>query len=400
MANPSIMEQGNPSPPAAPVPTGEQAGLLELGAHLARLFSDALTVVNGQAALLLERCGPSSEVLPHVLAIRQAGGRAARLAQQLLIISNRHTLHIQPVDLHALVQDQEPAIRRLLGGKCRLATQLTAAPAMVWTDPDLFEQVLLGLAANARAAMPEGGTLSCTTDRLGLTEADLDIQPAGRPGDFVCLTVRDTGTGMTPETLARATAPFSLTNRAGKSAGFGLAASRSIVLASGGWLDVESQPQAGTTLRLYLPAAPADDLAGKPGNSGPGETRGKNTILLLEDDAGLRELLALVLQGSGYRILQAGSAEEALEAWQWHSPRIDLLFTDIVLSGDLSGLDLAARFQAEKPGLKIICLSGNSENIAWRKAPPLPGIHFLQKPCSNQVIELTIRAMLERGRSG
>lgn len=398
MANPPTMAPENFPPTSAPVPTGEQARLLELGAHLARSFGDALTVINGHAALLLEHGGHSPEILRHAAAIHQAGGQAARLAQQLLIISDRHTMHIEPVDLPALVQDLEPAIRRLLGAGRLLATKLPADPAVAWTDPILFEQVLLGLAANAREAMPDGGTLSFTIDTPALTEADPGFPPAGRPGGVVRLTVHDTGCGMTPETLARVSEPYSLMNRAGKTAGFGLAAIRGVVMASHGWLTIDSQPQAGTTVRLYFPSAPMDDSAGKPAGGGTAEARDKKTILLVEDEAAVRELMAHVLQNRGYRVLQAGDSAEALEAWKWHAPRIDLLFTDIVMPGDLSGLELAARFQAEKPGLKIICLSGNSENVARKNSPPLTGVHFLQKPCTTRVIELAIGAMLEPGK--
>lgn len=399
MVNPPIMEPGNPSPPAAPVPTGEQAKLLELGAHLAQSFSGALTVINGHAALLLEQCGHSPEALQHAAAIHQVGRQAARLAQQLLIIGDRHTMHIQPVDLHAMVQDMEPAIRRLLGSERLLTTKLSAESVVARTDPTLFEQVLLGLAANARAALPEGGTLSLTIDLPALTETDPGAHPTERPGGFVRLTVHDTGCGMTPATLARANEPYCLTSQAGNSEGFGLAAIRGVVRASQGWLTIDSQPQAGTTLRLYLPAAPPESLTGKSVAGGTGEVPDKKVILLVEDETPVRELLAQVLKSSGYRVLQAGGTAEALVAWKWHAPRIDLLFTDMVMPGDLSGLDLAARFQAEKPGLKIICLSGNSENFARKNSPPLTGVHFLQKPSSIQEIELAIRAMFERGNS-
>lgn len=390
------MEPGKISHPSGPVPAGEQARLLELGAQLAQAFSDALTVINGHATLLLERGGHSPETLPHASAIHQAGGQAARLAQQLLIISGRHTMHILPVDLHALIQNLEPAIRHVLGVERLLETRLSANPAVAWTDPTLFEQVLLGLAANAREAMPRDGSLTIATELCPLAEADRGLHPAGGTGAFVCITVRDTGCGMAPETLARATAPFCLMNRAGKSAGFGLAAIRGVVMASQGRLTIESQPQAGTTLRLYLPAAPSDGIAGTVVAGDTAGARGKATILLVDDESALRDMLAMLLQSRGYRVLQAGDAAGALETWKWHSARIDLLFTDMVMPGDVSGLELAARFQAEKPGLKIICLSGYSENAARKKSPPLPGAYFLQKPCSNQVIESTIRAMLER----
>lgn len=399
MANLPTMAPENFPPTSTPEPTGEQARLLELGAHLARSFGDALTVINGHAALLLEHGGHSPEILRHAAAIHQAGGQAARLAQQLLIISDRHTMHIEPVDLPALVQDLEPAIRRLLGAGRLLATKLPADPAVAWTDPILFEQVLLGLAANAREAMPDGGTLSFTIDTPALTEADSGFPPAGRAGGVVRLTVHDTGCGMTPETLARVSEPYSLMNRAGKTAGFGLAAIRGVVAASQGWLTIDSHLQAGTTVRLYLPSAPPEGRTGKSAAGDITELRDKKVILLVEDEPPVRELLAQVLKSSGYRVLQAGGTAEALEAWKWHAPRIDLLFTDMVMPGDLSGLDLAARFQAEKPGLKIICLSGNSENIARKKAPSLTGVHFLQKPSSIQVIEQAIRAMFERGNS-
>ena len=396
MASLPIMEQGNFSQTSAPVPAGEQAKLLELGAHLAQSFSDALTVINGHAALLLERSGLSPEILQHASAIHQAGGQAARLAQQLLIIGGRHALHLQPVDLPALVRDMEPAIRHLLGMERRLDTRFSADPAVAWTDPALLEQALLGLAANARAAMPRGGSLTIAADLFPPAEADRKLPSEGGTGGFVCLTVRDTGCGMPPETLARVTGPCYIPDQAGNSAGFGLAAILGIAKASQGRLTIESQPQAGTTVRLYLPAAPADGIAANPVKGDPAGAHGKKTILLVDDEPSLRYLMALVLQSRGYRVLQAGSGAEALEAWKWHAPRIDLLFTDIVMPDDLSGLELAARFQAEKPDLKIIYLSGNPETAARMDVPPLPGSLFLQKPCSPDAVGQAVRTLLAR----
>lgn len=393
------MEQGQTPPPAGPEPSGEQAGLLELGAHLARSFSDALMVINGHATLLMKQSGLSPEVLRHAAAIHKSGGQAARLAQQLLIVSDRHTLHLQPVDLSALVKEMEPEIRRLLGSQRLLVTELPADPAVARTDPDLFEQALLGLAANACAAMEAGGTLSFIIDLPELTAGDPAHLPLGRSGSFVRLTVHDTGCGMTPEVLTRVSAPSSLTGRIGASAGFGLAAIRGIMTASQGWLTLESRPLAGTTVRLYFPAAPVSDHRENPAGSAAAKAGNKSTILLVEDEPALRELMAMTLQDGGYRVLQAGDSAEALEAWKWHAPRIDLLFTDIVLPGDLSGLELAARFQAEKPGLKIVCLSGNSENLTRDNPLPLTGVYFLQKPCSCEAVSQTVKTQLARDLS-
>ena len=401
MANTTNLVSGDfPNPATGEAPghaqTEEQRKLAALGARVASAFSDALTVINGHAALLMEREGLSPEIVRHTAAIYHTGERAAHLARQLLIIGGAGAMNFQAVDLHRLINQMVPPLRRLLGATRPLALTLSAQPAVVWADIEMLEQVLLSLATNARDAMPLGGQLSIATETLAITEADVALHPAGRTGDFACLAVRDTGCGMSHEILTRIFEPLFTTKKNSPATGRGLAAVLAIVEKSQGWLTVESQPGAGTMLQIFLPLAPAGTVAEFVPGDGTDVPGGKETILLVDDDPSLRDLTAMVLQHYGYRVLQAGDSAEALEVWQWHAPRIALLFTDLVMPGNLTGLELAAKLQAEKPSLKIICISGNADKITSKNFPALTEIRFLQKPCSPQAVGLAVRALLDR----
>ncbi|MBI3886750.1 MAG: response regulator [Opitutae bacterium] len=387
-----VADEPRPDPP----PATEQEKFFEFNARVARALSDALMVINGHAALLMERESHAPETLQHAAAIYQAGEQAARVTRQLLLIGGRCALHFHAVDLHRLLHEVAPSIRSLLGPDRPVEIRLADRPAVVWADPELCEQVLLSLAANARDAMPHRGRLEITTECVSLAAADTALPPARRAGDFVCCSVRDTGCGMSPEVRAQIFDPLFTTKKIRKIAGLGLAAVQSVVHATGGWLTVDSQPGAGTTIKIFLPPAPAERVA-EPAGDGAGATRrGKETILLVDDEPTLRELTALVLQNFGYRVLQAGDGAEALEVWKWHGQRVDLLFTDLVMPGDLSGLDLAARLQAEKPDLKVVCITGNADQFAGKNSPANPSVRFLQKPCSLRVVGQTIRLLLDR----
>lgn len=381
---------------SVPMTADSALGILELSGRVAASYGDALTVINGHAALLLERTDLSPEARSQVMAIGQSGAEAARLTRQLLIISGRHSSQGRTIDLHKLVTDMAPALRHLLGDERVLELRLNAAPAIIWTDAGLFEQVLVSLADNARAALAGPGTLSLCTESVTITEAEAAQQLGGRPGRFICLTVADNGCGMSPEILARLFEPFFSTKEPGKATGRGLAAVLSIVKQSHGWLTVGSQPGAGTTLRIFLPPALDDQPEQSRVERAAPFLDGAETVLLVDDENALRELIALVLKSFGYRVLQASSTAEALEVWKWHAPRIALLFTDLVLPGNLTGLDLALRFQGEKPGLKIICISGNAGHVAAMPTAALAEIRFLQKPCAPSEIARTVRAVLDQ----
>ena len=373
----------------------EQEKLLELSARLANFYSDALTVINGHATLLLGRQDLAPATLQHVSAIFRAGEQAARLTRQLMIIGGRRPMRNEAVDLRRLIDDTLPSVQNLLGAQRPVKIKL-GEENTVSADPEMLEQVLLSLAANAAEALPPSGTLTITTEMQTFSD-DVTTAPSdGRAGKFVCLTFQDTGCGMTPETLARAFEPFFTTKKIGRAtSGLGLAVVRSIVRDSQGWLTVDSRPNRGTTVKLFLPCAAVVDRVVSPAGEPPSTRKGNATILLVDDEPPLRELTAMVLQNQGFRVLQAGNGAEAMEVWKWHASRIDLLFTDLVMPGNFNGLDLADKFQKEKPTLKIICLTGNLDHLARHGTTDLVNIRYLQKPCSPKDVNRALLALLE-----
>jgi two-component system, cell cycle sensor histidine kinase and response regulator CckA len=255
----------------------------------------------------------------------------------------------------------------------------------------------MNLVVNARDAMPRGGHLTIATSVREVTAEDLVRNAEAVPGPHVCLRVRDTGCGMSAETLAHAFEPFFTTKDVGKGTGLGLSTVFGIVKHHDGWIEVDSTPGAGTEFRVYFPAATADakPVPAQETHLG-GVNGGKETILLVEDEVPVRELAKLVLQEYGYRVLQAGSGVQALEVWKWHADRISLLLTDLVMPDDMSGLELAAKLRAGKPGLKVIYTSGYSAETV-RPGSGLPGAHFLHKPYQPATLATLVRAALDEG---
>jgi len=219
--------------------------------------------------------------------------------------------------------------------------------------------------------------------------------PGGRPGEFVCLSVRDTGGGIPPEILSRIYEPFFTTKAAGQGTGLGLAMVFGIVQQHEGWIEVESVVGAGTCFRIMLPAVPPAMAPATRTGTAATVKGGTETVLLVEDDSAVREFATAVLRGQGYRVLQAGTGHEALETWQWHQARISLLFTDLVLPDGLGGVELAARLRREKPELRVVLTSGYaSESIGEEFRPPAD-THFLHKPYKPLVLTQTVRDALD-----
>jgi two-component system cell cycle sensor histidine kinase/response regulator CckA len=267
----------------------------------------------------------------------------------------------------------------------------------------MIEQLLMNLAVNARDAMPAGGRLTMRTEVVELDATAAHSRPRRRPGTFVRLSVADTGTGIPPELLPRIFEPFFTTKKTGEGTGLGLAMVFGIMADHRGWVEVDSRVGQGATFHLFLPVSPADDAPPAPAaehaaaTAAPPPAHGGETILLVEDEAPVREFARAVLQHHGYRVLQATSGKDALETWKWHSPRIALLLTDMVLPDQLNGLELARKLQAEKPSLRVLCTSGYTRDILDGRAPasPPPNIRFLQKPYQPALLAQTIRECLD-----
>jgi CheY-like chemotaxis protein len=390
----AVAVAGGPSADLTGWQNQKMEALAQVAGGVAHEFNDLLTIITGHASLLLDAEDPATETLEPLNQISAASERAAGLLRQLLIFSRQQPMHPQNLDLNGLIEGTVLGLRRLLGEQITIETSLAASLPLIRADAGMLEQILINLALNAREAMPEGGQLILATEALAITEAGAKLEPPSRPGSFVCLKITDTGCGIDPEVLPRIFEPFFTTKDAGKSAGLGLAAAWGIVQQHAGWLEVKSAVNEGATIKVFLPAAPAGAVAEPVIHSGE-KIGGREVILLVEDEASVREVAVAMLQKHGYRVLQAGSAEEALEAWKWHALRIELLLTDLVLPGHITGPQLAERFRAEKPTLKVICLSGYGREDSER-VPKLPvGGHFLRKPCRPRVLARAVRALLD-----
>ncbi|HSH95678.1 MAG TPA: ATP-binding protein, partial [Roseimicrobium sp.] len=321
--------------------------------------------------------------------------RAASLTSQLLTFSRRQPILPKPLDLNAVVGNVAKMLKRVLGENITVHFEYAHDLPPVHADTGMLEQVLMNLAVNARDAMPKSGRLSISTSLVKVDAAHIARQSRARAGDFVRLTIRDTGCGMPPEVLARIFEPFFTTKGMGKGTGLGLATVYGIVSQHQGWIEVESKVGNGTTFEIFLPALPA---GARPAEQAAGQTRpqgGTETILLVEDEDAVRDLASAVLGKYGYRVLQAATGEEALAVWKRHSSRISLLLTDMVMPGDLNGWELAQQLLDVDPALKVIYTSGYSDDMTGNIFD-IPGkIIFLQKPYRPAKLAQTVREALD-----
>jgi CheY-like chemotaxis protein len=277
--------------------------------------------------------------------------------------------------------------------ECHYAARLP----FVQADTGMIEQVLVNLVLNARDAMPDGGNLYLVTERVMLDESHVRANPDARAGEFVCLTVRDTGTGIAKEHLPRIFEPFFTTKEIGKGTGLGLSTVYGIMKQHRGWIEVSSQLGTGTTFKLFLPSTPAPARVA-PSTPPPTAASGDGeSILIVEDDDGVRAITRRILANLGYKIHEANSAKQALGVWSEHRDEIVLLLSDVVMPGGTSGRELAEQLRAEKPALKIVLMSGYSPDIAGKDTMYFrrTNTFFLPKPCSSGVLGETIRRCLD-----
>jgi CheY-like chemotaxis protein len=313
----------------------------------------------------------------------------------LLAFSRRQIMQTRQVNLNEIVTSLTKMLQRILGKDVRLLLNLHPGVLPTRADPGLLDQVLLNFIVNARDAMPDGGQLTIETGERTFTEAETSALPDTLPGRYVCLRVTDTGCGIAPENLPRIFEPFFTTKEPGKGTGLGLATVFGIVKQHNGSVAVESEVGRGTTFQVFLPAtegaiASADEITAKPNPRG-----GTETILLVEDEPGVRLLLRTMLEKHGYQVLEAAHGVEALRIWEHYSGPIHLLLTDIVMPEGISGRELAARLLQRAPQLRVIFISGYSADIAGRELVLQEGQNFLQKPCLADHILETVRKSLD-----
>ena len=367
----------------------------QLAGGVAHDFNNILTVIQGHASLL-QRCGD----LPGPAAksgqqIAQAAERAAGLTRQLLAFGRRQVMQPKQLDLNEVVSNMSLMLGRILGEDIALQLKYWPEPARVRADASMIEQVLLNLVVNARDALPNGGQLVVGVAVTDVPTAHRPYHPEARPGRFVRLTVTDSGCGISPENMRRIFEPFFTTKEVGKGTGLGLATVYGIVQQHQGWIQAESEPGKGATFRVYLPAsedavAPAADAARQQPVRG-----GTETILVVEDEAPVRELVCSILADHGYKVRQAETGVEALELWHRNQEKIDLLLTDLVMPDRLNGRELAERLRALHPPLKVIFTSGYSGDAVGEALTSNRDLHYLQKPYDLQKLAQTVRDCLD-----
>jgi len=366
-----------------------------LAGGVAHDFNNILTAITGYADLLLEDLGTSDRRRDDIAEIRKAAERAAGLTRQLLAFSRQQVMQAQVLDLNALVADTQNMLGRLLGEDIALVTRLDPALGAVKADPGQLEQVIMNLAVNARDAMPGGGKLTIETANAELDDTYVREHFPARPGSYVMLAVSDTGTGMSDEVQSHLFEPFFTTKEKGKGTGLGLATVYGIVKQSGGYIWVYTEPGHGTTFKIYLPrvaGAPAQRASG-PKASPVGA--GTETVLLAEDEAAVRAVARHALERQGYTVLEASSGEAALDLAERHSGRIHLLLTDVIMPG-MNGRALAQRLSELRPDLRVVYMSGYTEEAITRHGVLEPGLTYVQKPFTPEGLARKVREVLDR----
>jgi len=366
----------------------------QLAAGVAHDFNNILTIIQGHAGLMLSEIGLDSDLVDSARQISMAADRAANLTRQLLMFSRKQVMQPQLLDLNEVIVNVSKMLRSLVGEQVSLRRDTTAELPPIHADAGMLEQVLVNLVVNARDAMPKGGTLTVSTFTCEVDDAYISHHPEARPGYFVGLSVCDTGHGMDPATLGRIFEPFFTTKEIGKGTGLGLATVYGIVKQHQGWVEVESQVGQGTTFKVFLPASSKARASSEPNHpkEAPG---GDETILLVEDEGALRQLVEEVLRKKGYTVLEAATGAQALKVWHHHKDEIDLLLTDMMMPEGVSGRELAERVLAEKPELKVIYSSGYSLDVVSPGFSLKEGANYLQKPYHPETLARTVRNRLD-----
>jgi GAF domain-containing protein len=369
----------------------EAVGLLAGG--VAHDFNNLLMVITGRSELLLLRLRREDPVRQDVELIKGTAQRAADLTRQLLAFSRKQVLQPRILNLNAVVDGLAPMLERLIGEDIELRTALDPALGAVKADPGQIEQVIMNLVVNARDAMLGGGQLIIETCNVELDAASVHRRVGVQPGPHVMLAVTDNGRGMDEATRARIFEPFFTTKEVGKGTGLGLSTVHGIINQSGGTIWVYSEPGKGTTFKIYLPrTAEAAEEIGRGADAAP--ALGSETILLVEDEEGVRELVRDLLRERGYTVLEAGHGAEALDVARRHGGPIDLLLTDVVMP-HMGEPELAERLGTLQPSLKVLYMSGYTERAAVHRGMLDPDAAYLQKPVTIDAVARRVREVLE-----
>ena len=369
-----------------------------LAGGIAHDFNNIVQAIGGYSELLQESLSAEDPRRETVDEILRAGDRAAALTRQLLAFSRQQVMQPRVLDLNEVVGTVESLLRRLIGEDVTLAARLSPELWSVRADPMQLEQVLMNLVVNARDAMPSGGSITIETDNASLDPSSGTDAFSVTRGPYVCLSVTDTGQGMPPDVRARAFEPFFTTKELGRGTGLGLSTVYGIVKQTGGYIWIDSEMGQGTRIRIYLPrdnAAPVR-LEQRPA-ARTGVQRGSETLLVVEDEEGVRELMQAWLESHGYRVLTAGNGVEALDACEAFDGPIDLVVADMVMPA-MGGPALARKLKPLRPGLKVMFMSGYADATPGDRDVLDEPTLFLQKPFALSVLVDKVREALDQPR--
>ena len=365
-----------------------------LAGGIAHDFNNLLTAINGYSDLMLRRLGEGDPLRRNAEEIRKAGERAASLTRQLLAFSRKQVLQPLVLDLNGVVADMDKLLRRLIGEDIDLVTSLEPKLGRVKADPGQIEQVVMNLAVNARDAMPRGGHLTIETRNVYLDKAYAHTHVSVQPGRYVMIAVSDTGVGMDAKIREHIFEPFFTTKEAGKGTGLGLSMIYGIVKQSGGNIWVYSEPGHGTTFKIYLPQV-KEEASTESSVAASDVLRGTETILIVEDEDRLRELIREILEMEGYTVFAASNGHEALSICEQQEGTIDLLITDVVMP-EMSGRELAESLEHKRSEVKVLFMSGYTDDAVVRHGVLKASSFFLQKPFTPDALARKVREMLNR----
>ena len=371
----------------------------QLAGGVAHDFNNLLTVITGYSDLTLRRLDNKSPIRSSLEEIKKAGERAASLTRQLLAFSRKQVLQPKVLQLNAIVADVDKMLRRLIGEDIDPLTLLEPSLGQIKADPGQIEQVILNLAVNARDAMPQGGKLTIETANVYLDNQYARRHTAIQPGHYVMLAMSDTGCGIDAETQVRMFEPFFTTKEQGKGTGLGLSTVYGIVRQSGGHLWVYSEVGKGATFKIYLPRVDGVTERDEARDTPAELPLGRETVLLTEDEEQVRQMIRTILEMGGYRVLEASGGEEALTLYEQHEGQIDLIMTDVVMPG-ISGRELAQSLETLHPGIRVLYMSGYTDDAIVRHGLLDQEIAFLQKPFTPDALMRKVREVLDASPKG
>ncbi len=374
----------------------------QLAGGVAHDFNNLLMVIQAHNERLRGRLAASDPAHKDALEIERAVARATALTQQLLAFSRRQVLQLKAIDLNSVLTEVAKMLDRLIPASIELKILPAASPNRIKADPGQIEQVILNLAVNARDAMPQGGRLAIETRNVELLETYAGSHARIPPGKYVVLSVLDNGVGMNSDIQARIFEPFFTTKKPGKGTGLGLAIVHGVVKQTGGWITARSEPERGTAFDIYFPQVPVEDAIGEIGAEPVSQiktppasaARGTETILLVEDQDGIRDLVCEFLQNNGYTVLHAADGNEALQMADEYKDPIHLLLTDVVMP-NVGGQELARRLTQPRPQMKVLFMSGYPDHATWSSELVDDSAAVLQKPFPLETLARTLRGLLD-----